>query len=240
MVEYILDNINAILLAVFGTGVILLSGEYLWQKEILKGEFARKYVHIGCATFAAFWPLFLSRNQIVFMSLLFVIVLVAVKQLNIFGSLRGIRRTTYGELWYAMGIGACAVLFANDAIYAIAVLHMALADGFAAVVGVGLGKKAKKFKFKTSTKSVQGSLTFMLVSLLLNLVYWVFLATAQYSIASPIVYVLYSLTSSMLLSIVEIVAPKGSDNVIVPVTAGFLLWLPFAIASTSGIFAFIY
>ena len=237
MIEYFLANINGILLAVFGTAVVLLSGEYLWQKEILKGEFARKYVHIGCATFAAFWTLFLSRNQIVFMSLTFVVVLVAVKQLNIFGSLRGIKRTTYGELWYAMGIGVCAVLFADNAIYAVAVLHMALADGFAAVVGVGLGKKAKNFKYNDSTKSVEGTMTFIAISFLLNAGYWLFFAGHQFDINYPIIVPAYSLISALILSVVEIVAPRGSDNVIVPVSAGFLLWLPFAIASTSGIFA---
>lgn len=236
MIEYFLASINVILLAVFGTAVVLLSGEYLWQKEILKGEFARKYVHIGCATFAAFWPLFLSRNQIVFMSLAFVVVLVAVKQLNIFGSLRGIKRTTYGELWYALGIGVCAVLFANDAIYAIAVLHVALADGFAAVVGVGLGKRAKNFKFKGSTKSLEGTMTFITISFVLNAVYWVGFAGHQFDIDRPIIVPIYSLVSALILSVIEIVSPKGSDNVIVPVSAGFLLWVPYAIASTSSLF----
>ena len=237
MIEYARANINAILLAVAGTVIVLLSGEYLWQKGLLKGEFARKYVHIGCASFAAFWPLFLSRNQIVFMSLAFVLVLVAVKQLNLFGSLRGIKRTTYGELWYAVGIGVCAVLFANNAIYAVAVLHMALADGFAAVVGVGLGQKAKTFKYKKSTKSLEGTMTFVVISFLLNLVFWRVFANSSFgdSVFAPA----YSLMSAIVLAAIEIAAPKGSDNVIVPVSAGFLLWLPFAIAGIHSIFAFI-
>lgn len=236
MIEYLLANINSMLLAVSGTAVILLSGEYLWQKELLKGEFARKYVHIGCATFAAFWPLFLSRNQIVFLSLTFVVVLIAVKQLNLFGSLRGIKRTTYGELWYAMGIGVCAVLFADNAVYAIAVLHMALADGFAAVVGVGMGEKAKKFKYKNSTKSIEGTMTFVAISFILNATYWIVFAGHQFDVNHPILAPAYSLLSACILGLLEIIAPKGSDNVIVPVSAGLLLWLPYAVASSSGLF----
>lgn len=155
---------NGMLWAIAGTAIILVAGEYLWYKQILKGEYARKFVHITTATFAAFWPLIMSRYQIVLLSFLFMIVLVIVKKLNLFKSLRGIHRTTYGEIWYAVGIALSAVLFIENAVYAIAVLHMALADGFAAIVGVGMGKKAKKFTYNGSKKSIEGTLTFLAVS----------------------------------------------------------------------------
>ncbi len=227
-----------ILLAAAGTGLILISGEILWRKKILKGEYARKFVHITSATFAAFWPLFMSRTAIAAMSLIFVAVLVAVKQLKLFKSLRSVRRATYGEMWYALGIGICALLFTSDAVYAVAILHMALADGFAAIVGVGLGKKANKFTYNGSKKSIEGTLTFVAISFFLNAGYWMYFSDHQLRLdgISPLVIPLYSLICAITLAVAEIASPKGSDNVIIPVLSGALLWMPVAFFGSASIF----
>lgn len=228
---------NGMLLASAGTAAILIVGEILWQKRILKGEFARKFVHILAATYAAFWPLFMTRASIALLSLIFIVVLITVKQLNIFKSIRSIRRVTYGEVWYALSIGVMALLFKNDFIYAIAVLHMALADGFAAVVGVGLEKKARNFNFMGYRKSVAGSLTFVIISFILNMIYWVaYMEYPMYGTGIIVVPILYSALSACVLAGVEIMSPKGTDNVIVPLIAGSLLWIPTFLASSNFLF----
>ncbi len=216
------------LLACAGTGLILVAGEYLSQKRILKGEFARKFVHILTATFVAFWPLFLSHYEIAILSLVFVAIVVIVQKFKILRSFKSVRRSTYGEIWYALGIGLVALLFQNDAIFSIAILQMALADGFAAVVGVGLGKKAIQYRYKNINKSIAGSLTFLIISFGLNLFYWFALNGQAENTAtvSPALPVLLSASSAIILTFTEIVSPKGSDNVIVPVLAATLLWLP--------------
>jgi phytol kinase len=228
---------NGMLWAIAGTAIVLVTGEYLWYKQILKGEYARKFVHICTATFAAFWPLMMNRVQIVLLSVLFMVVLVVVKKLNLFKSLRGVHRTTYGEIWYAVGIALCALLFTENAIYAIAVLHMALADGFAAIVGVGMGSKAKKFTYNGSKKSIEGTLTFLAISFFLNAGYWLYLSGQHLSIngISPLIIPLYSIVCAFTLAVAEIVSPKGSDNVIIPLLAGFLLWAPIALFGSASI-----
>jgi phytol kinase len=211
------------------TASILLLGEFLWRKHILKGEFARKFIHISAASVAAFWPYFISRYYIVALSLFFVVSLFAIKKLKLFKSLHSIQRATYGEIWYALSIGIIALVFQDDIIYTIAVLHMALADGFAAVVGVGLNHKAGKFRFLGAKKSIAGTLTFILLSFSLNIVYWTF--ASHYSLTSLYVSpVIYSFLSSLILAYAEIVAPHGSDNVIIPLLSGILLWMPTAMA----------
>jgi len=213
------------LIAASGTAFILLLGEYLWQKRTLKGEYARKFVHILAATYAASWPFFISRISITLLSVIFILSLVIIKKTGLFKSMHSIKRATYGEIWYAVGIGVLVLVFRDNLVYAVAVLHMALADGFAAIVGVSLNKNAKKFVFNGYTKSIAGSFTFLLISFLLNIFYWTVVAhpTLVTLNLSP---ALYSLISAMALSLAEIVSPKGSDNIIVPALAGFLLWLP--------------
>lgn len=68
-----------LLIAFLGIGICLILGEILWRKRILKGEYARKFVHITSATFVAFWPLFLSNIEIALVSLLFIFALVLTK-----------------------------------------------------------------------------------------------------------------------------------------------------------------
>ena len=220
------------IIAAAGTAVILLLGEYLWRKRILKGEFARKFVHVLAATFAAFWPLFVPRVYIVFLSLVFIAVLIIVKRLKLFKSIHSVQRATYGEIWYALSIGAMAVLFKDNAVYAIAIMHLAWADGLAAVTGVGLNHKAGNFRFFGSKKSLAGTFTFIVVSFILNVIYWTsfahFSITEIYSSA-----VIYSFLSSFILAFTELLSPSGSDNVIVPLMSGTLLWLPSIIASAT-------
>ena len=215
------------LLAAIGTATVLLVGELLWRYKILKGEKARKFIHIVAATYAAFWPFFVERIYIALLAVVFIITLLIIKRLKIFKSIRAVRRTTYGEIWYALSIGALAMIFQNDYIYMIVVLHMALADGFAAIVGVSMAKHAKQFYFQGSKKSCAGTATFILVSFILNLAYWVLVSRISFNGTllgiSPI---FYSLLSAVALAMVEIIAPNGSDNIAVPFAAGLLLWLP--------------
>lgn len=216
---------TGILIAAASTAFILILGEYLWRKRILKGEFARKFVHISAATLAAFWPYYISRPSIALLSLIFVAALVAIKQLRLFKSVHSVQRATYGEIWYALSIGLMALLFQDNLIYTIAVLHMSLADGLAAVVGVGLNHKAKQFKFMGSKKSVAGTLTFVLISFLLNMTYWTIASHGSILIES-ISPVVYSAMSAVVLAFTELASPKGSDNVIVPFVAGIIIWIP--------------
>lgn len=215
------------LIAACGMAAILLVGELLWRKKIMKGENARKFVHILAAAYAAFWPYFVERPYILLLSLVFVAALIAIKKLHIFNSIQGVKRATYGEVLFALSIGLSAVLIRDNAIYTIALLHLALADGLAAIVGIGMAKRAKNFIFNGCRKSIAGSTTFLLVSLGLNLFYWFVIFGydfPNFNLAlSP---GLYSLLSAITLTLTEIISPNGSDNFTIPIVSGLLLWLP--------------
>lgn len=221
-----------LMLAAAGTASALLLGEWLWQKRILKGEYARKFVHITVATFAAFWPLLVTRPQIVFLNFVFICALIVIKKLGLFKSIQSAKRASYGEIWYAIGISLCAILFQDNVIYAVAVLHMALADGFAAIIGTKLEHKAIHFSFRSSRKSCYGTLTFIVISFALNLSYWVFSSNNSLeSIGICMSPIIYSALAAVLLALIEVISPRGSDNVIVPLGAGFILAAPIALAS---------
>ncbi|MCB9839388.1 hypothetical protein H6794_00870 [Candidatus Nomurabacteria bacterium] len=217
-----------ILFALSGIGLFLVLGEILWNKKILKGEYARKFVHILSATYVAFWPLFITNLQIIIISLIFILALVATKKLKLFRSIRSIKRASYGEIWYALGIATSALLFSDPSVFAVAVLTMALADGFAAVAGVSLKKKAGSFTINGHQKSLAGTVTFIVISFFINLIYWLTagsdLLPAQ---LSGLWFIsMLSFGASSILALAELLSPKGSDNIIVPVLAGLLVLAP--------------
>lgn len=44
--------------------LLVLVTEILWRSKHYSNELTRKFIHISLGTFAAFWPWFLSWNQI--------------------------------------------------------------------------------------------------------------------------------------------------------------------------------
>jgi len=144
------------LISVFG---LLVIAEILWRYKILKGENLRKFTHISVGTFAAFWPWLISWRSIQLIALAMAVVVLINRRYQ-WLHLRGITKDTresYGDVMLALAILLCALLTTNKIFFALAVLNMALADGFAAVVGQGYGRRWK-YKVFHQLKTVVGSM----------------------------------------------------------------------------------
>lgn len=205
---------------------LLLLCEIVIHLFKLKGENARKLVHIVIAIYAASWAFYLDRTVIALISVILVSVVIIVQKYSLLHAFKTVKRVTYGEIWYPLGIGLSAILFTNPYIYAIAVLHMGLADGLAAVVGVGMGKEAKRFTVRKQTKSIAGTLVFITTSFVLYMAYWLVIASVATFSQSIFNAIMISLSSAIIVAFVELLSPKGSDNILVPIAAGLLAVLP--------------
>src|SRR5687768_7390996 len=97
--------ILATCLAVFA---VLCAAEFGWRRGLLRNEFGRKFVHIVVGTFVAFWPLFLTWEQIIFLSLAFITVVLVSKKLRLFRAIHSVQRPTYGEAFFAITVGLLA------------------------------------------------------------------------------------------------------------------------------------
>lgn len=217
---------------------ILLACEVLIRSKTIKGEYARKLVHIAISVYAASWAFYLNRQTIVLISVILFAAVLFTQKFHVLKSMQSVRRVTYGELYYPIGIGLSAFLFKEPAIYAIAVLHMGLADGFAAIVGVSMANKAKKFRYRGALKTLEGSLTFASISFVLNMLYWFFFVNNT-GLLEPVGAIVYSLSCAAILAVAEIISPRGSDNVIIPLFAGILLLLPQYSIGTATLFGLI-
>jgi phytol kinase len=190
---------------------ILLASELLWRSNKIKDESARKFVHMSVGAFVAFWPFFMSWQSIQFISLAFLSIILVSYRLNVFHAIHNVKRKTMGEIWFAVVIGLVATFIQSKWIFWAAIMHMALADGFAAIIGTALGRKSR-YKVFGQTKSLAGSSMFWIVSIgLLALI--VAVSPSEFSHSSKIILTLLPITATLL----ENVSPKGADNVIVPI-----------------------
>lgn len=193
---------------------VLCFAEFGWRRGWLKNEFGRKFVHILVGSFVAFWPLFLTWNQILILSGAFVVTVIASKHLKIFRSIHSVQRPTWGEVYFAVSVGLLALLTQDGWMYMAALLHMSLADGLAAIIGVKFGKSTS-YKVLGHTKSIVGSMTFFIVSLAILIGYSIGTGT-EISVAILI-------GTAFIATILENTSSRGLDNITVPVWVAIIL-----------------
>ena len=204
------------LLTVFAVFVLLVSSEIWWRRRNLHTEFSRKFVHITVGSFVAFWPFFLSWNQIRLLSLAFLIVISLSKYLHIFRVIHSVQRPTWGEIFFAIAVGGVTFITQNHWIYMVSLLLMSLADGLAAVIGVRYGKGSSYQVFK-HPKSVAGSLTFLVIALVLLIG---FMHYSHVSFGAPVLVAI-----ALVATLIENCGVAGLDNLLVPLSAAAVLRL---------------
>jgi dolichol kinase len=156
----------AFILSALAVFLVVCLSEFGWRRGYMTNEVGRKFVHITVGSFVAFWPFFLTWNQIRILSLGFIVAVVLSKTFNIFSAMHSVQRPTYGEFFFALVVGILTFVTHSKAIYAAALLQMSVADGMAAIIGVEYGMKQQRWKYHVfgHAKTVIGTLTFFVIS----------------------------------------------------------------------------
>lgn len=193
---------------------LLIISEWGWRKGWLSGEVGRKFVHITVGTMVAFWPYFLDWEDIRLLSLAFFAVVLVSMRVGVFRAIGSVQRPTYGEIFFALSVGLLTLFTTSKGIYAAAILQMALADGFAAIVGSRFGRENKYHLFGR-VKTAIGTATFFAVSLALLIGY------SQLS-DNGLTWQ-YVISFAALATGLENIAALGFDNLLVPIAVGICL-----------------
>lgn len=206
----------ALILTILVVFLVLVVSEVWWRTRRPHDEFSRKFIHVAVGTFAATWPYYLSWKQILLISAAFLVGVLFSLYLNIFQAIHAVERPTWGEACFALSVGVLALVTHEPAIYTVALLHMGLADGVAAVVGTYYGK-TNAYNVFGHSKSVAGTLAFLAISLTLLIAY----ATVAPLPANAGIIVGLALLATAL----ENVAIRGLDNLFVPLAVAAVLTL---------------
>ncbi len=202
-------------LATLVIAAILVASEVLWRKKKLRGELARKFVHIIAGTYIAFLPFWIGYGWMSVLALGFIAANLVNRYTHLFHAIHAITRLSWGDLFFGVGVLLVSLLSPNKWLFAGAILQVAIADGFAAVLGISYSKKM--YKVFGHTKSIIGTSTYFFLSLLI-VVLTVRMGDLHVSSA---VYVLVPL----LMAALENVSGYGTDNMILPLS--FLLAMNF-------------
>ena len=199
--------------------LILLAIAELWSRlGHPKPEWTRKLVHLGGGAIGLSLPWRITSPLVVFaltasLSLLFVVG----DKTRLLRSLHGVERKSRGSEYYPLAIWLVFVLAADRRwLYLSAVLVLAVADAFAALIGARYGRL--RYEVEDEFKSVEGSAVFFGVAFLA-----VYLPMLLMTELPRLTCVLSALLVALLVTIFEAVSLQGTDNVFVPVAVVFVL-----------------
>jgi phytol kinase len=197
---------------------IIIAAE-LWQRSgNPHPEWTRKFVHLCGGLVCIFFPFFIASPWIVlFMTLIFSGIFAWASHTTFLKSLTAVDRKTRGSEYYPLAVFV-VFLFAHNTywLYLSALLTLAIADAFAALVGSHYGRI--KFEVENSMKSLEGSLTFLIIAFLSMHLPMLLLSDLPRATS-----VLAALLVAILLTGFEFIALKGSDNLFVPIGSVWIL-----------------
>lgn len=202
--------LDVLIISVVLAGILILS-EILWKTRGVRGELARKFVHILSGSTIAFLPFIISYNWVAILGVGFIVANIINRRTPIFHAIHSVKRKSVGDILFGLTVVLLALIRPDKWLFAGAVLQVAVADGLAAVVGT----KAKKGKYEIFgyKKTMAGTLTFISFSAFISAF---IVGVGGYSVSS-LVIVLMAFT----LAGTENISGKGSDNITLPL--GFLL-----------------
>jgi dolichol kinase len=152
------------ILGIFGVVLIMVTDEILWRLKVLRGEPSRALAHILAGAFVAFWPFFMSMRAIAAIAVLAFVCIAISRRFHIFQSIHAVKRRTYGEFFFPLSVGLCALITDSSYIFMAAILHLSVADGLASMLGTRFGKRTK-YRVLGQNKSWIGTSVFYLISL---------------------------------------------------------------------------
>ena len=198
----------------------MLSALSWWQHRYQpNAELVRKLFHLGMGVFALSFPLLLTALwQALLLCGVTLGLLLALRRVEplrrCFGAVLGnVQRCSHGELYFALGVTALFCVARHSLLlYSVPLLILTLADAAAALVGQHLGRH--RYRGLACAKSLEGSAAFF--------------TCAAFSTASLLILVaalpmphavLIAMVMALVLTMVEALAWRGLDNLLLPLSA---------------------
>jgi len=211
------EAVRAALLAL-GFGLFAFAIERWYQRSHPPVEWTRKTLHVGFGLVAAALPWIITSHWTLLALGLFIVVpLQVARRRGWLASLFNVERPSLGELYFPLGVYLLFVAAAEHRVfYIISLITLVLCDAFAAVLGDAYGRN--RYRVHREQRSLEGSAVFFLTA---------FLGThIPLLLFTPIdrgASVMISLQIALLVTSFEAISPGGSDNLVLPLGAYYLL-----------------
>jgi len=209
-----MQNLLGIIVSYIFIAIIIVSAKFFVKDN---SEASRKYIHILLCNwwFIAIY-FFNSAIWAAFVPITFVIINYISYKKNLISVMERKEQDGLGTVYYAVSLLVLAIysfgIIKNPYIGMVGILVMGYADGLAAVIGQTI--PSKKFNIGESKKSVAGSLTMFLISFIINSIFLVS--------NSVELWYLKSIVLAIVITLIEAISIKGTDNITVPILTSIL------------------
>ena len=196
------------------TVLVLAESAYRYAGGVL---ISRKIAHVGGGIVTALLPFVTDLATALFISVFFVVVLVLSQRFRLIQSVHE-SADGLGSIYFPIGMGLAALFFWDiPAVFSGAALLFAIPDGVSGYVGRRFGKNTYSL---TGTKTLEGSLAFFCVALVVFAV-WAY----SFHVVGGIVSGVVGMGIALFLTLLEGSIGDGIDNLFLPIVAGGLLLL---------------
>jgi dolichol kinase len=189
--------------------------EFTRRRLKISNEDSRKTYHLVHALIISAAPFLVSYKIIILLELVLLLSMLVVRKFNLFPWLYRVGRLSWGEFFGVSAVILVALLKPNKWVFLAAMLHFGIADALAAVVGKRYGKN-HQFKVFGQVKSIPGSLTFYVTSVILTAI--VIMASQSGGSALLLLAVM-----PVLATLAEAASPFGLDNFVIPILVTLIL-----------------
>ena len=213
-----MNNIYGLIVSSIYIGLVILISN-LFSKA--GKEASRKFIHIMVSNWWIIAMIFFDNVYYAcIMPAAFVVINYLSYKFNIIGSMEREEDKTLGTVYYAISLLIIVILtfgIWNKPILGLAgVLVMGYGDGFAAIAGKAI--KSKEYKIGTAnTKTLAGTITMFAITMIIISCTLVYLKVDYYFLKSFIL--------STIITGLEAISIKGTDNLTVPILTTLLCWL---------------
>lgn len=216
-----MSNIIGIIVSVLFIGIIMVAGK-LFEKA--GKEASRKFIHIMLSNW---WIIAIVFFDNMWSAALLPLVFVVINYISFKTNLIKVmerdegteNKDSLGTVYYAISLLILALItfgpLNNPIIGLCGILVMGYGDGLAAAIGQSI--KSKTFKIAGNTKSVAGCITmFAVTSIILS--GFLYYYSAEY-------WAIKSIVVAGIMTLIEAVSIKGTDNITVPLLTSLLAFL---------------
>ena len=206
-----------LLCLIVGYILVVLFCERLNYKGI-SPEYTRKAAHFISAISALAFPyIFADYIYVILLTLIWAVILLIANKKHFFNSIDGVSRKTGGSYLLSLALGIMYLIFIyteNYTLYALPILVLAICDPIATIMG-----KWIKSLYLINGKTLIGSISFAFLTFSIAILYLTL--TNSPNIWKTSIYVAFVATFA------EIVSPKGTDNLTIPVSTAIVLYLSY-------------
>lgn len=200
------------------TFLILLGlSEWAFKKLKVKPEYTRKLSHfISTLISLTFVYTFQSHWQVLILAVLCFLLLFIGKQKKAFQSIDNELYDSMGSYLLPVGIYLSFLIYEfseNRLLYFLPLLILAVSDPLAGITGIVLKGKTKAITIlgKTLEKTYYGTVIFLVSALIISFILFFYYGYDFRQI------LIYSLIISFSSAFIEMISPRGTDNITIPV-----------------------